>query len=221
MKKMLVMAFTSAILLILVGCVGIEEQPLMPPERIGTEFTYSPIFERFYTFEDAYAASDMVAHIKIGDWLYESEEYWSSLFQAKVINVFSGEEVEEIVLVQDGTSKATYQNFPLFTHGNELLVFLKRSTWAEYENAYWILGSYTTMLDVLPSDSGDIFYMDRYGILGRSIEITENYALKNSLATELQKNAAEMDPMVTEMKYVYPYVFSSKDIETLLDSQAS
>lgn len=222
MRKKLVICI-SAIFSIALLVVGIQlttgvnrSDVVLPPTRIGTEGESSALLEKRYTIESAYTDADMVARIRIGDWLGEETEFSQTYFEATIVDRFKGEELEKIVLLQDGNSQYTLKGFPLFTSGNELLVFLKEAQGVEYENAYWMLGAFTAMLDYEETDAGEGYYMDRYGVFCENLDLHPNYASQSALSAELYTNAAKRDAIVDEMGYRYPYIFAKEDIEKLI-----
>jgi len=221
-KKALSGALLAAVLFALAGCGARSGGAVLPPARTGAQGELSPSLAQRYTFETACASSDLVAHIKVGSWLgEEAETKYTTYYEASVIEKYiGGETAEDIVLLQDGTSSQTLRGYPLFTSGNELLVFLRRAADVEYENAYWIIGSFTTVLDAVSDDSGGVFYMDRYGLLGETMDISENYASQPP-AAQLYSAAAEQDPIIEDMDYHYPYIFSRQDVASLFERQSS
>jgi len=218
MKKTLSSVLLVMLLLSIVGCSKNGDDAVLPPSRIGTEGSISSSLEQHYTFETAYSASDLVAHIKVGNWLGEDDEICITYYEATVIDNYTDGKSEKIILLQDGTSKRTLKAYPLFTSGNELLVFLKCAEGTEYENAYWIIGSFTTILDVVSSDSGEMYYVDRYGMLGETMSLP-NYASQSSLSSELYANAVKLDSIIADMQYSFPYIFSKSDVELLINNQ--
>lgn len=148
----------------------------------------------------------------MGDWLSEDEHF--TYYDVSVTQTYKGNVPEEIVLLQDGTSKGTVKGYPLFIAGDQLLVFLKEASGTEYIDAYWIIGAYTTVLDVAADDEGTEYFIDRMGLLGESInsEIT-NYAADMALITELDQNLIERDELWAEKRHRYEYVFLREDVE--------
>ena len=121
------------------------------------------------------------------------------------------------------------------------MVFCKQSVGVDYPNAYWIIGSYTTVLDAVTTDSGEIYFMDRRGMLGDRTEhlvnyvssdsdeiyymnqdglLSEetgnlvNYASQTELKGELAMIAEEKDPLAAGL-WRSPYVFQASDVEEL------
>lgn len=96
---------------------------VLPPVRTGETTIPAPAGSP--TLEDAVRASDAVLLVRVGDWLGETET--QTLYECKVLETIRGDAGKKLVLVQEGNSKATVEGYPLFTGGNELLVFVKAS----------------------------------------------------------------------------------------------
>ena len=216
MKRYLKILIIFICIAVLVGSAYIfwHESPILPPTRYGNK-TSRISLER-QSFETAISSSDAIAHIKVGNWLGEDEYF--NYYEATVISQFKGEEIDNFVLIQDGTSEYTIGRYPLFTYGNEMLLFLMKSTDADYENAYWILGSYTTVMDAVTSSTNEVYYMDRYGVLSETAENINNIP-QSSFAFGLFNKIGEQDPYITENRlFFYTYFYSEKDMKKLIDS---
>lgn len=221
MKKFLCVFFTIILLLSVSGCTTVSDERdtlVLPPSRIGTA-TIKAIFGNKFTFESAMTEADVVARIEVGNWLAEDTSIYTTYYEAAVLQCFKGSIPETFTLLQDGCSTATMKMYPLFTSGNELLVFLKEATETPYESPYWIMGSFTTLLEVSYDENGNRYYADRYGILSESINIDTNYADVASISGEVLATAAANDPIISEMHYSYPYIYSETDIMSLLENQ--
>ncbi len=72
---------------------------------------------------ELWESADAVAWVSVGNWLSETDH--GSYYDASVIECYKGELPTSIVLEQAGSSAKTYTDFPLFTYGNEFLVFLQ------------------------------------------------------------------------------------------------
>ena len=199
----------------LLPCKAVSETP---PCRIGSA-SIQASFAKGYTFESAFAEADAVARIKVEGWIAENTDIHSTYHEATVLQCFKGNMPETFTLKQAGCSTGTLKRYPLFTGGNELLVFLNEATGAPYESSYWIIGAYMTLLDVSYDENGNRYYIDRYSILGDSIDISTNYALQKDISSQVYSRAAKDDPIVSDMQYSYPYIFSEADMINLIEAQ--
>ena len=121
---------------------------VLPEVRTGEETLPAPIAIKGMTLENAVKKSDAVLLVRVGDWLAETDS--QTLYECTVMEALKGDVGEKFVLVQDGCSKATYEDYPLFKGGNELIVFLTASDIENEaipagEKAYELTGSYTTL----------------------------------------------------------------------------
>ena len=219
MRKKLIILIPLILILLIIGCCLLTiENIVLPPTRIGEGKSYVTL-ANFYTFESAIAESDIVAHVRIGNWIGENIDSDTTYYEATIVEQFTGEEIYEIVLKQDGCSRCTYAGYPLFTSGNELLVFLKKSNMPEYDNAYWIIGSYTTVLYAVSDEKGNVYYLDRYIFLSDTAEGIINYIPKDSFAYKLFKKVIEEDPLLAGMTFGYTYLYSREDFKELVEKQ--
>ena len=60
---------------------------ILPPSRIG-EGEFNVQLTKRYTFETAFAEADAVARVKVGNWLSEDRENYSTCFEAKTLQCF-------------------------------------------------------------------------------------------------------------------------------------
>ena len=223
MKKYLCAVFAIVMLMISIsGCASAPEETdpvVLPPTRIGAS-GYKATMVKDYPFESAMSEADVVARVEVGNWLAEDNENIKSYYEAKVLQCFKGTIPENFTLLQNACSAVTTKRYPMFTSGNELLVFLKKSTRCNtYESPYYIVGSFTTILDVSYDENGNRYYADRYGILGRSIDITSNYAHDVDVSAEVVATAATKDPIVSEIGFTYPYIFSEADLVAQMENE--
>lgn len=192
-----------------------RNRPILPPTRQGVGKAYISL-EYLYTFETTISASDVVAHVKIGDWLKEDDDH--TYYETEIIELFKGENISSIILMQDGCSQWTINNYPLFTSGNELLLFLKKATGTEFDNAYFIRGSYSTVMYAVTSSEGSVYYLDRYNILSSSAEGIINNIPQDSFARELYEKVIKEDPVLGSHMSVFEhlYFYSREDFLTLI-----
>jgi len=221
-KKLFCILITLIILLVLIGYIIIRNRPVLPPVRIGKGEIRCSVPVELYTFETAIEKADVIAHLRIGDWLGENEH--STYYKATVVEQFTGEAIEEIILIQDGSSKSTHGRFPLFTYGNELLIFLKKGSLPEYDNVYYSMGSFDTVLYAVTADSGDVYYYDRCNILSMSATGIINNIPMDSFARKLYDKLIKEDPLLEEEFYYAEfysniYFYSKEAFEKLINKQ--
>ena len=171
MKKCLCLIMSLAMLLLLAGCATPSgDTPVLPPTRVGSG-KLSASLPKEYTFETATEEADVVARIRVGDWLSEDTYCYQTFYEATVLECFKGKLPKSFVLAQLGCSTGTFRDYPLFTSGNEFLVFLKKAPEdlgdikADYDSLYWIFGHFSTLLDVAYDESGNRYYTDWCGNL--------------------------------------------------------
>lgn len=217
MKKVFLLILLTFIFASCVACSSLQEDAKFPPTRVGSEGIVSSRLERKYTLEEAYRLADVVALVKVDSWITDDDDIFQSYYDASVIKAYKGSISESFTLLQDGSTKRTMKAYPLFIPGNEFLLFLNIAKDIAYEDAYWIMGSFTTLLDVSYDASGNMYFMDRYGLLGESVNIS-NYASPNPIANILYKNLIKHDPLIDEIKISYPYIFGEADLDGLFES---
>lgn len=217
MKRILCTICAVLMLFSLVACTAQEEsEAVLPPVREGGgESKVS--FEKGYTFESALEEADAVARIRVGNWIAEDNEARQTYYEAEVLECYKGEIPTNFTLLQDGCSLRTFKGYPLFISGNEMLLFLREAVGLpQYDAPYWIIGAYTTLLDVV-YDDGERYFVDRYGVLGQSINVVSNYANVASVADAVYTAAVESDPLMSNPVHSFPYIYSDDDMLKLLD----
>ena len=125
MKKFLSALLAALLLLSATACAAHE--PVLPPSRWG-EREAQGMLPRTYSLSEAYDAAEVVALVTVGDWLEEELITGRTFFRTTVQKVYKGDIPHEFVLAQEGCSTWTYRNYPVFTYGNQLLLF--SSPWA-------------------------------------------------------------------------------------------
>lgn len=227
MKKLLSL-FAAPFMLLAAGCSPSIEMPansdddsiVPPPSRVG-EGTFTVFLKKRYTFETAFSEADAVARVRVGNWLYEDTENDSTYFEAKVPECFKGNIPENFTLYQTGSSHETLEGFPLFTYRKELLLFLNQGKEPGDELLYWIIGSYSTVIDVSYDNDGNRYYAP-HSILGETVNISSNYVDQSDISQEVYNYTINSDPffadITVEPQHFYPYIFSESDINALFDS---
>lgn len=199
---------------------------VLPPVRTGAEQkVVDPKLGKGMTLESAVKLSEAVLLVRVGDWLGETDE--QTLYECTVMEKLKGDIGEKFVLAQDGTSKATIPDYPLFTGGNELLVFLVPSkaqldAVPEGEKVYELVGSYTTMFYSTALETGE----DRYAVtrceawLKRMPRDVPNMGSLNYLIGTVYPTLAIKDPIwlrySPEYRMIYDYQTIADYIRSLL-----
>ena len=129
----------------LTGCGKLKIQDgkvvVLPPVRVGKKnHLIKYTLDVDYDFESTFAEADFVAHVRIGNWLSEKKEGMSTRYKAEIIKCYKGDMAGKFTLVQSGSSWYTLPDYPLFTYGNEFLVFCKQ--YENKKNTYYIIGSF-------------------------------------------------------------------------------
>ncbi len=185
---------------------------VLPPARIGKTEGKGSLY-RSFSFEEAIEEAEVVAWIRVGNWLGENYEIFTSYFEAEVVACYKGQMPEEFVLEQTGNSEFSYKGYPIFTSGNEMLVFLNATNKVPYENCYWIIGGFSTVLDVVKDQDGNTYAMDIRGYLGKSInEYKTNYADNRSLNFQLCNVLKEIDDVWEGQLEKVEYIFLLEDM---------
>lgn len=223
MKRFFSLLLILTVLFLATGCSQTEkEEAVLPPTRIAAGTKYMSLMVD-YSFESAFEDADVVVRAKIGDWLGENTESHKTYFSATVLECFKGDIPEQFTLMQEGCSTVTQYCYPLFTAGNELLLFLFEATgFRDYESAYWIAGAYMTTIDVAYDTDGNRYYLDRYGILCDDFYDCTDYTQNSTIAEELridkELNAylAKVDPFFEIMNYSFPRIFPGVALEEFM-----
>lgn len=113
-----------------------------------------------YNFEDSFKKADIVAQVKISEWLgEENEPSERTIFKAQLEKAYKNnidKSLKEIKLLQEGNSNTTIENFPLFKNNDKLVLFLKKATGEEYDDTtYWILGVHSSVFRIINADGED------------------------------------------------------------------
>ncbi len=195
-----------------------QEQIILTPTRYGLYQGANRLNES-YTLQEGFEKADVVAWIRIGNWLGENTEnhpLGKTYFAAEVIECYKGNLPDTFCVKQYGSSKGTSKAFPLLTHGNELLLFLKVSEDKGYGNCYYIMGSYGTVIDVVKDSNGVAYAITGIPIMGASIEKdVKNLARDAALKSMLCKTAKEYDEILCDRIAASQYLFALEDIEFL------
>jgi len=98
------------------------------PVLFGTKS--SKVLVQGYTYTKLIEKADIIAKVKIVEWLCESTESDQTFFKAEILDVLKGnvKNNEFIKIRQEGSSSATIQDFPFFKNNDKLILFLKQDT---------------------------------------------------------------------------------------------
>lgn len=212
--------FTAAALILsilagalLVSCAGNKKEPVVPPVRTAGKLLidYSTSIEERMT--DAVENADAVAYVRIGDWLGDTDDSYA-MYEFETVELIRGELPEGSVLLQDGSSTGTIPNFPLFTAGNELLLFLKKC--GDYtkehlnlpNDSYFIGGSSYTVSDIVTLESGQKFLIPRESMFANGVlpgvanSIAADIKLRESCLDELKRADEIWNDIPRSINYV-------------------
>ncbi len=166
----------------------------LPPTRIGKVSDGKASYPTLYTPKSGYEEAEIVAWVRIGNWLGEDDLHTS--YEAEVIACYKGSPSKTITLFQLGTSRWTWKGYPLHTYGNELLVFLLPPTEGYGEDTYYILG--IDMLDfyIVQDDEGVPYVWDNGWL--------DNMAQRDGFF--LRNYAAEKDELFSKVVAQDPYL---------------
>ena len=174
-----------------VSAFTIPDNAVLPPTRWGNG-TMLACLDDHYDWQKTYESADIVAKVRVGDWLCEYESgLEGTRYSATLEEVLKGQakQGDNIILAQEGNSKATLAYFPLFTYGEEMLLFLHRDN--TQPNVYWITGSYSTVLRAFYAN-GKTYYFDAAGVLSDNFATAFGYKYDlpdMQLLEEISENA--------------------------------
>ncbi len=192
---------------------------VLPPTRYGEVQAQSSLY-RGFTLEEGVEEADVVAWIRIGNWLGEDTDslLTKTYFRAEVVECYKGNIPNNFVLKQYGSSAETTLGFPLFTYGNELLLFLNLSeTDFTYGSCYYLIGDYATVIDIIKDENGVTYASDRIGYMTQDLSIsTKNHSGDHALKSQLHTTAAEFDAIQGVMVNSSDYLFELSDIVDII-----
>ena len=191
MKRILSFFLTG---LTLLGFFSCGRSPSLPPVREGEGVIECAYPEVKPDFDAAYREADLVALVRIGDWLGEDTEAHATFYSAEIVRTYKGEAVSPIRLIQYGDSGATAAGYPLFTAGNKMLLFLKKAE-AEEEGTFWIYGSDSTVLDAVKLRKVT-FFLPRDPEFGLSVKYCQNWMDGSGMKAVLSELLKRSDPLL-------------------------
>ena len=142
--------------------------------RIGTEGELYADIDVPGSFDELVTESSNIMKIRIDKWLGEDDNVFSkTYFECTVIDSIDGKKSKNdmIVLIQNGNSKETLQEYPLFKIGDQFLAFFSLCEIGEsvqIENCYRINAMYHSIFDSIQID-GKQYYAKRTPALTDSI----------------------------------------------------
>lgn len=238
MKRRIFTFLLAAALVLLTACSGRGTEP---PVRIGEAIGEASLL-RSYSAAEAFQEADAVALVRVGDWLGEQDGGFPiTFYKAAVVKSYKGDLPREFTLMQNGGSAGTYEDYPLYTCGNELLLFLDQTQtdWGEayiqYPGAYVNVCSFITMMYVANADDGSRYFVDRFGLMTYE-ELMNNPGsatlgqplsrMQESTVKELRADLEKTDPLLAESlsfgerqnSFLEPYVYTQDALETLFAS---
>ena len=181
----------------------VPKDAVLPPSQVGTDSAaIKPGHDDLRNLKKMYNESDVVCIVTIRDWLGENEYY--SYYEATVERVYKGDPGESVVIYQKGTSQALFDDTPLFTYGDKLLLGLLRWGNMPYDNAYFCIGDETCVSYLAADEDGETYVIDAEGEYSywTALECPEvqltDYVKDRSLAARLLKNIGEYDSVAAE-----------------------
>ncbi len=199
-----------------------QPEVVLPPTRLGQYQTESEL-ARSYTVQEGAQEATVIAWVRIGNWLGEDFSdgtlFGRTFFDLEVVKVFKGNPADNIVVVQQGSSVGTMRQYPLFTYGEEMILFLRESSNAPHENCYWIIGAYSTVLDVARDNDGNAYVIDGFYFLKKSMGDTMISNVENAeKRSQIFGNVEKMDPLANVDSYTQEWIILEiEDFESLLN----
>jgi hypothetical protein len=218
MKKILSMILIAVLVLSVVGCTQAgKEEIVLPPTRYGT----GGGLVNYVTYDvaDFYADAEVVARVKVGNWLWEDNENKDNVertfFEAQVLECYKGTMPENFTLMQSATSKITLEG-PIFTYGNEKILFMSKAApgRSPYKDAYGCGG--LSAMDVSYSNDGKRYIVVPHSWVAGSI--TRTTPIKDLPVPEVIDNLIKSDPILEDRVDRGSHVFSEEDIKLFFAS---
>ncbi|WP_027087425.1 hypothetical protein [Cohnella panacarvi] len=103
-----------------------------------------------YSFDESVQKSALIAKVRIVDKVSEiNEPSPKTIFNAEIEQVYKGNRTqnEQIHILQNGTSKWTFNDNALFQPDDQMILFLMEAQ--GYENTYWLLAEETNFYKVV------------------------------------------------------------------------
>lgn len=192
---------------------------VLPPVRVGTKgYSQASFHERVGSIESLCEFVDAIAIVRIGNWLGEDSN--TTFYDAEVLSIVAGTIPEHFTLLQAGNSRITMKFYPLYTHGDEVLVFLQKSTHHPEEgcsypdnNSYWVAGCHTTSLEVVTDEEGNTYFVDRFYLIDRSSIELNDMMSDSSVYNTVNQVLATRDAEVIQFKAKYNSIYSLDELK--------
>ena len=215
MKKLLSMILIAVLALSVVGCTQAgKEEIVLPPTRYssggGGLVDWATL-----DVADFYADAEVVARVKVGNWLWEDRERSSTYFEAQALECYKGSIPENFTLRQYGTSEHTSYG-QIYTYGNEKILFMSKAApgLSPYKDTYGC-GDISAMV-VAYDNAGRRHIIVPHPFVAESV--TRTTPMTEIPASEVRQNAVKDDPLLGEGAYEASGVFSEEDIKLFFAS---
>ena len=184
---------------LLLGCDSKKSGYPLPPERECKQgIAADSKILGFPSLVDDYKEADAVCEITIESWLSENDVF--TCHSAKVDKVYKGELPDTINFCQLGSSTSP-SVFPIYTHGNRLLVFLLKYDTPDYDNAYALVHSDISALYIANASDGHSYLIDyrmlfSYNTEDKYKDIKLNNVNSQELLSKLAQNISVDDELL-------------------------
>ena len=197
---------------------------VLPPVRVGQKGKHQGILSSDYsTVDQLYAYSDAIAHIRVGNWLEESEYY--TYFEAEVVELYHGTLPDHFILEQFASSGFTILGCPVFTYGNEYILFLKKDTDGPEDgchypdnNTYRSSGGHPSILELAADSEGKQYFVDRFHFIETSRLSFGNYYKDTSVATSISSALRKRDLVGQKLSKTYEKIYAVDDLVDYIDT---
>lgn len=106
-------------------------------------------------FEESVRQADLIAEVTIAEKLYEvNEPSPKTVYSAAMNQLLKGKADANlgIRIMQQGNSRYSFNDNPMFQAGDTYLLFLKKAVGMEDDHTYWILGEETSIYEQWDDD---------------------------------------------------------------------
>lgn len=212
-------ASAAALTLLILGSKGLlnvpeKKEAVLPPIRMSESPAIGSIGGPLGSARELIEGSDAIACVRIGDWLGDSGDTITTMFEAEVTEVIKGDLPKKITLLQGGTSEFTFAGHPLFTAGNELLVFLikcENSPGRRYtlpDNSYVSAGAQITVFDIVTLENGEKYAIPRHRAHYSIMPAVSNLSGDRKLMQQALDALKEADSIWEEVNKDDRYLYS-------------